>query len=167
MLGRIVAPFGVNGWLKVHPFGDDPLSWRTMPTLWISPRDDAQGIDDWTPCKARGIRAQGKSIVLALDGVLDRTAAEGISGWYLAAPRDALPKPAKDEYYWADLVGLEVVNTAGIALGTVENLLETGAHAVLVVRAGETERLIPFVSAYVLDVIPHSRQIQVSWEADW
>lgn len=167
MLGRIVAPFGVNGWLKVHPFGDDPLSWRIMPTLWISPRDDAQGIDDWTPCKARGIRAQGKSIVLALDGVLDRTAAEGISGWYLAAPRDALPKPAKDEYYWADLVGLEVVNTAGIALGTVENLLETGAHAVLVVRAGETERLIPFVSAYVLDVIPHSRQIQVSWEADW
>ena len=167
MLGRIVAPFGVNGWLKVHPFGDDPLSWRTMPTLWISPRDDAQGTSDWTPCKARGIRAQGKSIVLALDGFLDRTAAEGISGWYVAAPRDALPKPAKDEYYWADLVGLEVVNTAGIALGSVENLLETGAHAVLVVRAGETERLIPFVSAYVLDVIPHSRQIQVSWEADW
>lgn len=167
VLGRIVAPFGVNGWLKVHPFGDDPLSWRTMPTWWISQRDDSPRIEDWKPCKPRGVRAHGKSIVLALDEVADRTAAEAVAGWFLAAPREALPKPAQDEYYWADLIGLSVVNAAGLPLGVVESLVETGAHAVLVVKEDEVERLIPFVGAYIVDVDVDLRRIRVNWEIDW
>lgn len=167
VLGRIVAPFGVNGWLKIHAFGDDPLSWRTMSNWWIGKDPESQRAEDWQVCTPRGLRMQGKGVVLAMDEVADRTAAEAVGGWYLAAPRSVLPKPAKDEYYWADLVGMHVVGRAGLALGKVERLVETGAHAVLVVKEDETERLIPFVGAYVREVDVTRKLIQVEWEADW
>ena len=97
----------------------------------------------------------------------DRTAAEAVDGFYVAVPREALPKPDKDEYYWADLIGLEVWNTQDVRLGTVSGLLSTGAHDVLQVQDGEVERLIPFVASYVTDVDVAVRRIRVEWEADW
>ncbi len=170
VLGRIVAPFGVQGWVKIHAFGDDPASWKRMPQLWLSARDDAPA-SDWKALTLRGLRLHGKGVVAAFDEVPDRNAAEAIDGCYLGAPRSALPQPEQDEYYWADLVGLDVVNEAGEVLGRVGGLLSTGAHDVLQVRedvAGkEVERLIPFVAAYVLEVDLAARRIRVAWERDW
>lgn len=167
VMGRVVAPFGVNGWLKVHPLGDDPLSWRTMPQWWIGKNPDAQRAEDWRVCKPRGLRMHGKGVVLAIEGVDDRSSAELVDGWFLAAPRSALPKPAKDEYYWTDLIGLQVVSKSDVRLGMVRGLIETGTHSVLEIEDGEAERLIPFVAAYVLDVDLIRREVRVDWEADW
>jgi 16S rRNA processing protein RimM len=170
VLGRIVAPFGVQGWVKIHPFGDDPASWKQMPQLWLSATDDAPEAS-WKALTLSGLRLHGKGVVAAFDEVPDRNAAEAIDGFYLGAPRSALPRPEQDEYYWADLVGLDVVNEAGVALGRVGGLLSTGAHDVLQVReeadGKEIERLIPFVAAYVLDVDLAARRIRVAWERDW
>lgn len=166
VLGRIVAPFGVQGWLKIHPFGDDPLTWRNMPNWWVSNDPDAPA-EAWSQRELRGCRAHGKGLVATLEGVPDRNAAEAIEGWYIGAPREALPKPAADEYYWGDLVGLEVSNEAGEALGTVSGLISTGAHDVLQIQDGDNERLVPFVAAYVLDVDLAGRKIRVAWEKDW
>lgn len=167
ILGRIAGAFGVQGWLKLHPFGDDPLSWRSMPQWWISAEDGAEA-QEWKPLGLRACRAHGKGLVAALEGIDDRDAAEALNGFYVGAPRTALPQTAADEYYWADLVGLVVDNTSGEALGTVTGLISTGAHDVLQVRdeAGE-ERLIPFVAAYVLDVDVAAGRIQVDWGKDW
>ncbi|PKO55705.1 MAG: 16S rRNA processing protein RimM, partial [Betaproteobacteria bacterium HGW-Betaproteobacteria-19] len=99
VLGRIVAPFGIQGWLKIHPFGDDALSWRSMPHWWVSTDPDAPA-ESWSQRKLVGCRAHGKGLVAALEGVDDRNAAEAAEGWYIGAPREALPKPAADEYYW-------------------------------------------------------------------
>ena len=170
VLGRIVAPFGVQGWVKIHPFGDDPASWRKMSHWWLS-RDDAAPDEAWTQYTLTACRAHGKGLVAALAEVPDRNAAEAIDGCFIAAPREALPKPAEDEYYWGDLVGLEVENEAGDTLGTVTGLLSTGAHDVLQLKDGEgekqVERLIPFVAAYVLDVDLAARRIRVAWQKDW
>lgn len=170
VLGRIVAPFGVQGWVKIHPFGDDPDSWRKMSHWWLS-SDDAAPADQWKQYTLTACRAHGKGLVAALAEVPDRSAAEAIDGYYIAAPREALPKPAEGEYYWGDLVGLAVHNEAGEALGTVKGLISTGAHDVLQVQEGDgeggVERLIPFVAAYVLDVDLAARTIRVSWEKDW
>lgn len=166
VLGRIVAPFGVQGWLKIHPFGDDPLSWRSMPNWWVATDPDAPA-EVWSPRKLRGCRMHGKGLVATIEGVDDRNAAEAIEGWYIGAPREALPKPGADEYYWGDLVGLAVSNEAGEPLGTVSGLISTGAHDVLQVQEGDNERLIPFVAAYVLDVDLANRTIRVAWEKDW
>ena len=170
VLGRIVAPFGVQGWLKVHPFGDDPAAWKKMPHWWMAESDDAPP-SQWKQLTLSGFRLHGKGLVVSFREVPDRSAAEAVDGHYLGAPREALPQPAEDEYYWADLVGLAVENEAGEALGTVSALISTGAHDVLQVQDGEdpdgVERLIPFVAAYVLNVDLDARRIRVAWEKDW
>jgi 16S rRNA processing protein RimM len=167
VMGRIVAPFGIHGWLKIQPLGDDPLSWRTMPQWWIGRLPDSQRSEDWRPLAPRGLRVHGKGVVAALESVDSRTAAEEVAGWFIAAPREALPKPAKDEYYWTDLIGLRVTGNGGVALGKVSKLLETGAHAVLEIEDGDTQRLIPFVAVFIQDVDLSAGEIRVEWEADW
>jgi len=170
VLGRIVAPFGVQGWIKIHPFGDDPAAWRKMSHWWLCSDDDAPDAA-WKQYTLTACRPHGKGLVAALAEIPDRAAAEAIDGLYIGAPREALPKPAEGEYYWGDLVGLAVGNEAGEALGTVSGLISTGAHDVLQVREGEgeaaVERLIPFVAAYVLDVDLATRCIRVAWQKDW
>ena len=136
VLGRIVAPFGVQGWIKIHPFGDDPASWRKMSHWWLCSDDDAPA-EAWKQYTLTACRAHGKGLVAALAEVADRGAAEAVDGFYIGAPREALPKPAEGEYYWGDLVGLAVENEAGEAFGTVAGLISTGAHDVLQVREGD------------------------------
>lgn len=167
LMGRVAAPFGIQGWLKIHPLGDDPMSWRKMPQWWFGKDPDSLRGEDWQTFAPRGLRVQGKEVVAALEGVIDRTAAEAMTGWYVAAPREALPLAGKNEYYWADLIGLRVFGNEGRALGIVRGLIETGAHDVLEVQDGETERLIPFVAAYIQDVNLSVGEIRVEWEADW
>lgn len=166
ILGRIVAPFGVNGWLRLHPFGDDPLSWRAMPTWWMSTESEADR-QGWQAYTLKACRMHGKDLLVSFAEVPDRNAAERLGPMYVGAPREAMPAPASDEYYWADLIGLETVNRAGVRLGRVTGLLETGVHDVLQVQDGDTERLIPFVAAYVLGVDVEGGSISVDWEADW
>ncbi len=174
VLGRIVAPFGVQGWVKIHPFGDDPASWKQMPCWWLASSDDAP-TEQWKQLTLSGFRLHGKGLVAAFRELPDRNAAEAVDGYFIGAPREALPKPAENEYYWGDLVGLAVENEAGEALGTVTALISTGAHDVLQVgdredndgSGKEIERIIPFVAAYVLDVDLDTRRIRVAWEKDW
>lgn len=167
VLGRIVAPFGVHGWLKIQPFGDDPLLWREISCWWVGRDPESTNPEDWRQFKLAGVRGHGRGIVAAFEGIGDRTAAESIHGCYVAAPREALPQPAKDEYYWADLVGLRVVGNDGVALGVVRGLIETGAHDVLDVVDGDMERLIPFVGAYIKAVDIPGKEILVDWGPDW
>lgn len=175
VLGKVTDAYGVQGWVRVHAFGDDPLSWRTMPTWWLA-RDEKSGDNgEWQARRLTQCRAQGATVVAKLDGIDDRTQAEGLRGWLIAAPREALPKTSDNEFFWADLIGLEVVNTQDEVLGKVEDLIETGANHVLRVVAGEgnerKERLLPFVSAVVLEVERggdrSSGRIRVDWGLDW
>lgn len=166
VLGRIVAPYGVHGWVKLHPFGDDPASWRRIKEWWLG--RDADG-DDWRPLQLDELKAHGKTWVARFAGVDSRDGAEALEGLYVAAPREALPKTAKDEYYWGDLLGLAVENLAGERLGQVSRLLETGANAVLVVSGqdGAAEQLLPFVSQVVKEVDVRAGRIRVDWGKDW
>jgi 16S rRNA processing protein RimM len=156
--------YGVHGWLKVHPLGDDPESWCGMPQWWLGPDSDGR---TWQPYPVEAFRPHGAAWIAKLGGIDDRTGAEGLDGWYVAAPRDALPKTEQDEYYWTDLIGLTVTNEQGESLGTVGSLIETGAHQVLVVKDGETERLLPFVSQVVKGVDVSAGTIRVEWGKDW
>jgi len=164
VLGRIVAPFGVQGWVKVHPFGDEPDAWVKMPQWWLAARPDAV---DWRPYALQQVAVHGKGLIAKLAGVEGRDAAEAVDGFYIGAPREALPENAAGEYYWADLVGLEVVNEEGMRLGQVASLLSSGAHEVLCVRDGEQERLLPFVAQVVKSVDVGGGMIRVDWGADW
>lgn len=163
VLGRLAEPYGIQGWLRLHPFGDDPLVWAEMPVWWI-----AREGQPWRECKLKSLKSHANGFVVLLDGVPDRTAAEAMKGVLVGAPREALPKTDEGEFYWGDLIGLEVVNTADERLGKVSGLIETGANDVLRVLADdETERLLPFVSAVVLSVDKEAQLIRVEWGSDW
>ncbi len=161
VLGRISAPYGVQGWVRVHAFGDDPLSWRRMPEWWLGEEPD------WQPRRLIACRMQGSTLVARFDGVDDRSGAEALVGRYVAAPKQALPANAPGEYYWDELDGLDVVNLDDQTLGRIEGLIETGASVVLRVRDGEAERLLPFVESVVREVDLAARRVRVDWQADW
>lgn len=164
VLGRIVAPFGVRGWLRIHPFGDDPIGWQTMPQWLLSPDAAAAA---WRVYVPETVKTHGGGVLAKLQGVDDRGTAETLTGCYIGALRSDLPPTGKDEYYWRDLIGLEVQNLQGMTLGHVESLLETGANDVLVVVDGENRRLLPFVESVVVEVDIVGRLIRVDWGIDW
>lgn len=169
VLGRITAPYGVKGWLKLHPFGDDPASWSKISRWWLG--SDDQDFGAWRAHPLQFLRPHGKGWVAKLSGVDDRDGAEALVGQYFGAPRSALPQTDANEFYWADLVGLAVQNAAGEPLGRVAELIESGAHAVMVVveehGSERVERLLPFVDHVVKEVDVPGGVIRVDWERDW
>lgn len=163
VLGRLADPYGIRGWIRVHPYADDPLAWRCMATWWIG-KDGGP----WREIGLQGLKTHGDGLVALFEGVADRDAAEGCKGMLVGAPREALPPTSDDEFYWADLMGLEVLNTGDESLGRVAGLIETGANDVLRVVADDgAERLLPFVEAVVLAVEKDAGRIRVEWGSDW
>jgi 16S rRNA processing protein RimM len=103
--------------------------------------------------------------------VPDRNAAELLKGARIFVSRASFPTPEADEYYWVDLIGLDVVNREGLSLGAVRELLHTGPQTVLVLayteEGKEKERMIPFVSAYIDSVDLAGRRIAADWQPDY
>ena len=166
VLGKIVGAYGLRGAVKVHPFADDPLAWAKLPTWWVG--REGLAAEAWRPTRVQSCKAYGEQLVAELECLADRDASEAAKGMLVGVPRAALPPAAKDEYYWADLIGLEVRNRADQSLGRVLGLIETPANAVLRVGDGEqSERLLPFVAAVVFDVDLAAKTMRVDWEADW
>ena len=178
-VGRIVDAWGVKGWFKVQPFSADPQALLGSRRWFVKPPEAALAS---RPGAARfpsslaieHARFHGEVVVAQADGVGDRGAAEALRGARIFIARSSFPAAGTDEYYWVDLIGAEVRNRQGETLGTVSGLLDTGPHSVLRVRpAGtaandeETERLIPFVGAYVDDVDLARRLITVDWGLDF
>ncbi len=167
VLGRITEPYGLQGWVKLHAFCDDLEDFSALPQWWLGA--DAEG-EQWQPYGLLDVRQHGKGLIARFEGVADRNASEAVEGRFIAVPRDRLPRTAKDEFYWADLIGLEVVNLQDEALGMVSSLMSSGAHEVLCVRDARVEggeRLLPFVAQVVKDVDPAQRRIRVDWGLDW
>lgn len=159
-MGRIAAPFGIRGWVKVQPFTEEIDGLLDFP-LWHLGRGE-----QWREVAVLEADVHHKTLVARLDGCNDRDAAAALKGLEVAVTREALPAAAENEYYWSDLIGLEVVNAQGEVLGKVADMLETGANDVMVV-AGERERLIPFVAQVILEVDLAAGRINVDWGADY
>lgn len=166
VLGRVVAPFGVRGWLRIHPFGDDPLSWAKIPHWWLSPIADAPH-DQWKAHVPEVIKAHADGFIAKLADMDNRDIAESVDGFFIGVLHDELPPLKTGEYYWDDLTDLSVMNLQGQLLGHVRSLLETGAHDVLVVAAGKNERLLPFVDHVIKRVDISGKVIYVDWGVDW
>ncbi|WP_081686710.1 ribosome maturation factor RimM [Chitinilyticum litopenaei] len=160
-MGYISGAFGVHGWVNVVADTEYADSLFDYETWWLG-RDG-----HWQACVLEQGQAHAKKLAAKLAGIADRDAAHALRGCTIAVPRSAMPELGEDEFYWADLVGMRVVNTQGEALGVVSNLLSTGANDVLVIHEGKTERLLPFVAAVVLTVDQAERLITVDWGLDY
>jgi 16S rRNA processing protein RimM len=159
-MGRIVGPFGVKGWVKVKTFTERP------ETLGAFPRWLVQTPAGWEEKALEDYEVHSKGPVAKLGGCDDREAALRLRERDVAVPRGALGEAGEGAIFWVDLVGLAVVDASGKALGNVEGLFESGETSVLVV-AGTTRRLIPFVPDYVKSVDRDARRILVDWKAEY
>lgn len=159
-MGRIAAPFGIRGWVKIQPFTEEVDGLADFPVWWLG---DGKS---WREQAVEQCAVHGDVLVAKLQGVEDRDTAAALKNRQIAISREAFPKTVEDEYYWADLIGLAVVNLQGESLGKVDGLLETGSHDVLVVK-GESERLIPFIGQYVIEVDIPGGQLKVDWGLDY
>jgi len=162
-MGRVAAPHGVRGAIKVQAQSASPASLLDHPHWWI--RANPQGA--WTSYRVISARLHATTLVAEVDGIMSREAALALRGAEVGVPRAELPALAAGEYYRSDLVGMAVVNRGGEELGRVAAFVESGAHPILrVVHAGG-ERLIPWVPQYVEGVDIDARRIDVDWPADY
>jgi 16S rRNA processing protein RimM len=161
VMGRVVGPYGVKGWLKVQPYTEYPENLCDYANWWIG------GAGQWQEQAVLESAVHGATVVAKVSGIETREAAALLKGSEVAVPRTELPATGENEYYWADLIGLEVVNEQEEVLGKVAGHLSTGAHDVMRVVDGETERLLPFVDAVIRKVDMQARRIRVDWGADW
>jgi 16S rRNA processing protein RimM len=180
-VGRILDAWGVKGWLKILPHSSDPEALFAAKS-WFLQAPDAKFRPGFNAFKGTvsiavdEAKVHSDSVVAKIEGLDDRNAAEALRGARIFLPRSSFPAASKDEYYWVDLIGLDVVNREGIALGCVRDLMTTGPHSVLCVEYTDTaedgastaaERMIPFVSAYVDTVDIAARRITVDWQPDY
>lgn len=171
-VGRIADAWGVKGWFKVLPFSADAEVLLSSKQWFLQPSErGARTFTGTVLMPVKQSREHSGSIVATAEAVVDRTAAESLKGARIFVSRAEFPQAAEDEYYWVDLLGLDVINREGVVLGQVKDLMSTGPQTVLVIayeEDGKTlERMIPFVSAYVDKVELSERRITVDWQTDY
>jgi 16S rRNA processing protein RimM len=171
-VGRISDAWGIKGWFKVLPYSADPEALFSSKRWFLMPSEKgAKTFSGVAKLAIKEAKVHSDSVVASAHDVDDRSAAEVLRGARIFISRSSFPTAEKDEYYWVDLIGLNVVNRENVALGTVRELITTGAQTVLVMeceRDGKmVERMIPFVSAYVDDVNLVDKRILVDWQTDY
>lgn len=158
-LGFVGAPFGVRGWIKLRSHTDPPerlLDHRDLRigrgSVWRNYRIEASG-------------RSGGALTVKLAGVEDRTQAQALRGAEVCVPRSELPRRDDKDFYRADLIGCEVVNLDGAALGFVRHFVESPAQVLMVVQ-GAQEFWIPAVPQHLRRVDLQARRVIVDWNAD-
>jgi len=197
-VGRVVDAWGVKGGIKVMPFSSDPQALFCTKKWFLRPAEVAVGavvrpgvsvgakpvsavasaaqaarLSAPRFLQVKSAREQSDIVVATCEGLDDRNAAEALKGARVFVSRSAFPTPDDGEFYWIDLIGLDVANPQGEALGRVVDLIDTGPNSVLRLE-GEpdadgkpVERLIPFVSAYILSVSLADKRIVADWGLDY
>jgi 16S rRNA processing protein RimM len=161
VVGKISGLFGVKGWVKVYSF-TEPRENILRYSPWLLQKGAEQ-----KQVEVVAGNLQGKAVVACLKGIDDRDVAATLNGYEILIDPTVLPKAAEGEYYWRDLIGLQVETEQGISLGKVDYLLETGANDVLVVQ-GDRERLIPFLQGqFVKHIDLQAGKMIVDWDAEF
>lgn len=176
-VGRVQEAWGIKGWVRLHPHSSSADVLAQVRQWYLCPPQGryARGFDAFAfPVAAQvaEVKSHADGWVAQLSEVLDRNAAESLKGARIFVSRAQFPPPQDpNEYYWVDLIGLQVFNREGVDLGVVRDLLATGPNTVLCLEAQEgdktIERMIPFVAVYVDQVSLPQRRITVDWQIDY
>lgn len=167
LVGHVTGAYGIHGWVRIRPYSADADALLHAKTWWL----DKPVLRDVDMMHAK---SHGEDVVAQLMGVADRNAAEALKGATVQVRRSHFPPLTDGEFYWIDLIGLSVENLHGEVLGTINDLMDNGAHPILRVVAtvdadGEKpkEWLIPFVDQFVKTVDQVEKKVTVDWERDY
>jgi 16S rRNA processing protein RimM len=159
VLGRVGAPFGVRGWVKVSSYTDPPEG--------IAAYGDWELVGSFGTEQVRvlGWKRAGRQIAVQIEGLSSRDEARRLTGAEVRVDRSRLPPAGPGEYYWHDLLGLQGFSTAGVPLGRIDGFLELPAHPVLVLE-GERQRLVPLVPERLVEVDLDAGRVTLDWHPD-
>tara|TARA_B110000908_G_scaffold36787_1_gene44166 strand:- start:62 stop:583 length:522 start_codon:yes stop_codon:yes gene_type:complete len=163
VMGRFGRPVGVKGQVKLFGFSNDFAQLVNYQPWYMK---DAN--DQWQLVDCENITKRDKFLVVTVKGVESKEAAQLLTHQEIAVKTSVLPKLPAGEYYWRDLIGLNVVNATGHAFGLVTDLMETGANDVLVIELEDKKRLVPFLlDDVILAVDLNKKLITVDWDEDF
>jgi 16S rRNA processing protein RimM len=145
-LGFVLRAHGIRGALRIRTESSNLASFRR---LFVGGR----------AFEVRSVRPDKDDLLVELDGISDRDAAEALKGQPVTVLRSELPKPEENELYVADLVGCHVEDVEGRVLGVVAEIFFSGGHETLVVRDDKREFMLPFVEAMVVQVDLEGRRL--------
>ncbi len=174
-VGRIGEAWGLKGQFRVLTYADPPDALNAASRWHLqAPADQVHVPLHAAPLppslRISRLRLQGDGYVASSPDVADRTTAEALRGARVFVSRSSFPETGDDEYYWTDLIGLDVRNRDEVELGHVVGLLDTGAQSVLRIQPADekaSELLIPFVDAFIDSVDLQARRIVVDWGLDY
>lgn len=167
-VGYVSGAFGIVGGLRVTPFSMDADALLKVKTWWL----DKPALRS---VSVRTAKMHGGDVVATLVGMRDRNEAEALKGAAVHVSRSEFPKLEEDEFYWSDLIGLDVVNLEGEALGKVTDMMHNGAQSILRITPADagapdakvSERLVPFVEHFVKKVDLGAKLITLDWGLDY
>ncbi len=164
LLGRVSGLFGIKGWVKLRSDTGPQENILSYSPLYL----EREG--QWQAVEIKDGKKQGKTIIARLGECADRDAAALLVGTRIAIKRDQLPGTEDGEYYWSDLIGLNVSTLEKVELGVITEMMETGANDVIVVRTEENgqERLLPFIQGEVIKEIDLEQgRMTVDWDPEF
>lgn len=157
LIAEIVGVHGLRGALKLRSHADSPTLFESGLRLQMDHPDGG-----FETCAVAWSKPHGKGLLLALEGVTDREAAEALVGRRLWIAKAVLPDLAEDTYYWFELIGLSVYTTRDRYLGRLEAIVPTGSNDVYVVRNGDDEVLVPALSSVVVTIDRERGRMEVT-----
>ncbi|WP_127958898.1 ribosome maturation factor RimM [Serratia microhaemolytica] len=165
VLGKMGSTYGIRGWLRMFSSTEDAENIFDYQPWFI------QRAGQWQLIELEDWKRHNHDLIIKIKGIDDRDAANLLTNCEIIVDSEQLPPLDGDDYYWKDLMGCQVITTAGYELGKVIDMMETGSNDVLVVRAnlkdafGMKERLIPFLHQQVIKRVDLSiKVIEVEWD---
>lgn len=167
-VGYVAGAYGIGGWVKVRPYSAEADALLQVKNWWL----DKPALHDTQVMK---VKRHAADVVAQLMGVAGRDAAEALKGATVQVRRSHFPALEVGEFYWLDLIGLDIENLQQEALGKVTGLMDNGAHPILRVAPSgvaaqeleAAELLIPFVDQFIIAVDQAGKKITVDWGRDY
>ncbi|MDJ0720219.1 MAG: ribosome maturation factor RimM [Desulfobacterales bacterium] len=156
LIGRIVGAHGTGGVCKVASYAESLTAFEPGNPLFVEAGDH-----DWQTLEVLWVKPHPKGALMALGGVTDRDAAEKLRGAALYVDKRRLPALESENYYWFELIGMEVFTQDDVFLGRLESILATGSNDVYVVRLADRETLVPALASVVRRVDTERRRMEV------
>ncbi|MBV53825.1 MAG: ribosome maturation factor RimM [Coxiellaceae bacterium] len=161
ILGRIGAPQGIHGWLRITSHTSPPTNILNY-TTWQIKRGQA-----WSSLSPEETKTQGNKLLVKLPDCDSPEVAKQWTNTLIAIYQNELPKLPEDEFYWSDLINCQVVTSEGVLLGNVTQLLETGANDVLIIQGNEQRHLVPYTDDTIQHIDLSNQLITVQWDPNF
>jgi 16S rRNA processing protein RimM len=161
LIGRVIRPHGLKGLLRIISYAESEESFLQAGSVLL--KSGSSGVSEF---KVASVTARPKALLMGLEGIISMDAAEKYRGAEILIRKDALKKETDDEFFWFELIGLDVYLESGQFIGIIKEIINTGSNDIYVVKDGDKEHLIPAVHGVVLRIDPAEKKVLIADNID-